>query len=168
MLLPFSAPRLGLFPCTLVVPPLHGWLSPTGARQAAGRGAQAAAAGTQTHFDEKRLFRSWDPTIIPAWLCLARGENHRTLKGPAAVGKCLQPCYPARSCLTFVTPPATPEGWTGQEEWRFHSWPFQQQQLFCFVLLMLPSNKRWLPATSAPCSGMEQPPAAQIHLLGLT
>lgn len=40
MLLPFSAPRLSLFSCTLVVPPLHCWLSPTGA-QAAGRGAHS-------------------------------------------------------------------------------------------------------------------------------
>lgn len=168
MLLPFSAPRLGLFPCTLVVPPLHGWLSPTGARQAAGRGAQAAAAGTQTHFDEKRLFRSWDPTIIPAWLCLARGENHSTglcwdqqLLGSVS-SPVIQPG--AASPLLHLQPLLR----AGQSRRRFHSWPFQQQQLFCFVLLMLPSNKRWLPATSAPCSGMEQPPAAQIHLLGLT
>lgn len=75
-----------------------------------------AAAGRQTHFDGKNLLRSWDPTIqqLPAWLYLAsRGKSrHTTLLEPAAGWKCLQPCYPARSCFTFVTSPATLEGWT--------------------------------------------------------
>lgn len=78
-----------------------------------------AAGGRQTHFDGKRLFRSWDPAMqqLPAWPCLtSRGKSQpRTLLGPAAVWKCLQPCYPARSCLTFVRSPATPEGWTESE-----------------------------------------------------
>lgn len=70
-----------------------------------------AAAGRQTHFDQKRLLRSWDPTIeqLPAW------QEGKVTAQDSAVGKRLQPCYPARSCLTFVTYPATPEGWTESE-----------------------------------------------------
>lgn len=122
MLLPFSAPQAGPFfihPFCASSPSLaepNG--SSSGCRERSPQPAWSpqAAAGRQTHFDGKNLLRSWDPTIqqLPAWLCLAsRGKSwHTTLLGPAAAWKCLQPCYPARSCLTFVTSPATLEGWT--------------------------------------------------------
>lgn len=89
--------------------------------------------------------------------------------GTSSVWKCLQPCYPARSCLTFVTSAATPEGWTESEssqrveERSFHSWPFEQQQLFCLCCQAINAGS---PPHPPAAPGLEQLPAAPIRLPG--
>lgn len=52
------SPQAGPFPCTLVVPPLHRWLSPRGARQTAGRGAQSLPGAHRQQQGDRLLLMS--------------------------------------------------------------------------------------------------------------
>lgn len=65
-LFPFSASRLGLFSCTLAVPPLHGWLSPRGACQAAGRGAHSPPGAHRQQQGHRLIWMRKDHGIQPS------------------------------------------------------------------------------------------------------
>lgn len=131
------------------------------------------AAGRQTHFDEKRLSRSWDPTIqqLPGWLCLARGESHSTglcwnQQPPGSVSNpVIQPgaASPLLHLQLLLGAGQSPTVLSESEEQRFHSWPFEQQQLFCLCCQAINAGS---PPHPPPALGLEQLPAAQIRLPG--
>lgn len=131
-----------------------------------------AAAGRQTHFDEKRLLRSWDPTIqqLPAWLCLASGESHSTrlcwnqqrleVSNPVIQPGAASPLLHLQLLLRAGQSPAV---LSESEEQSFHSWPFEQQQLFCLCCQAINAGS---PPHPPPAPGLEQLPAAPIRLPG--
>lgn len=112
MLLPFSDPRLDFFhaPLLCLAEP-NGSSSACRERSPEPAWSTQAAAERQIRLDEKRLSRSWDPTIQPG---CASQAGKVTAQDSAGTSSWLE-VPPARSCLTFVTSPATPEGWTESE-----------------------------------------------------
>lgn len=100
--------------------PCCAWLSPMGAHQAAGRGAPEPAWSTQAAAGNRLLLMRkgyQDHGIQPSsssqpGCALQAGKV--TAQDSAGTSSCLE-VPPALSCLTFVTSPATPEGWTESE-----------------------------------------------------